>query len=134
MSVVSTNSQVLFKKCIKHSEPDTTQLEFIASICLDDGSSLDRSSIAEVVIGKNFTEADLIDLDFLKNSVISFSWKISKEGTNIVVDISPLITFLAKYWFSSYGLRYCQPIRLQDSSKCNISKKKWWWKLFFACR
>ena len=125
MSVVSTNSQVLFEKCIKHSEPDTTQLEFIASICLDDGSSLDRSSIAEVVIGKNFTEADLIDLDFLKNSVISFSWKISKEGTNIVVDISPLITFLAKYWFSSYGLRYCQPIRLQDSSKCNISKKKW---------
>ena len=31
------HSQVLLKKRIKHSKPDATLLEFIASICLDDG-------------------------------------------------------------------------------------------------
>ena len=29
-----------------------------------------------------------------------------------------------KFWFSSYGPKCCQPIKLQDSLKCNISKKK----------
>ena len=59
--VVCTNSQVLFKKHIKHSEPDTMLLEFIASTCLDDGTPLDQSSIAEVLIDKSFTETIVID-------------------------------------------------------------------------
>ena len=33
---------------------------------------------------------------FLKNFVISFSWKQSKMKTNVVIDISPPIPYLAK--------------------------------------
>ena len=45
---------------------------------------------------------------------------------SIVTDISLQIriTYLAKFWFSSYGLKCCWPIKLQDSLKCNISRKK----------
>ena len=43
--------------------------------------------------------------------------------TNIVVDIPPPIPYLTKFWFSSYGPKFCQPIKLQDSLKCNISRK-----------
>ena len=52
--------------------------------------------------------------------------------TNIVVDLSPPIPCLAKLWFSSYGPKCCQPIKLQDSLKCNISKKKWMTKFIFS--
>ena len=52
--------------------------------------------------------------------------------TNIVVDISPQISYLAKFWFSSYGSKCCQPIKLQDFLKCNISKKKWMMKFIFG--
>ena len=41
--------------------------------------------------------------------------------TNIVVDISPPIPYLANFWFLSYGPKCYQPIKLQN---CNISKKK----------
>ena len=37
-----------------------------------------------------------------------------------------------KFWFSSYGPKCCQPIKLQDSLKCNISTKKWVNKLIFG--
>ena len=53
VSVASTNSQILFKKHIKHSEPDTTLLEFIASFCLDDGSH-HLKSILTVFTDTNF--------------------------------------------------------------------------------
>ena len=52
--------------------------------------------------------------------------------TNIVFDISPPIPYLAKFWFSSYGPKCCQPIKLQDSLKCNISRKKWMMKFVFC--
>ena len=45
--------------------------------------------------------------------------------TNIVVDISPPVPYLAKFWFSSYEPKCCQPIKLQNSLKSNISRKKW---------
>ena len=48
--------------------------------------------------------------------------------TNIVVDISPPIPYLTKFWFSIYGPKCCQPVKLQDSLKCNISRKKWMMK------
>ena len=35
--------------------------------------------------------------------------------TNIVTDISPPISCLAKSWFSSYRPKCCWPIKLQDS-------------------
>ena len=44
--------------------------------------------------------------------------------TNIVIDILPLILYMAKFWLSSYGSKRCQPIKLQDSLKCNMSRKK----------
>ena len=50
--------------------------------------------------------------------------------TNIVIDISP--TYLAKFWVSSYGSKCCQPIKLQDSLKCNIVRKKWIMKFIFC--
>ena len=74
----------------------------------------------------------LVLLDFLKIFVISFSWKSSKMETNIVVDISTPDPYLAKFWFSGYWPRCCQPIKLQDSLKCNISRKKWMMKLIFG--
>ena len=58
--------------------------------------------------------------------------------TNIVVDILPPIPYLAKFWFLvkfwflSYGPKWCQPIKLQDSLKCNISRKKWIMKCIFC--
>ena len=52
--------------------------------------------------------------------------------TNIVVDISPTAPYLAKFWFWSYGRKCCQPVKLQDSLKCNISRKKWIMKFIFG--
>ena len=52
--------------------------------------------------------------------------------TDIVIAISPLIPYLAEFWFSSYGLKYCWSVRLQDSLKCNISRKKWIMKFIFG--
>ena len=63
-------------------------------------------------------------LDFLKNVVISFSWSQSKMENSFVVDMSPPIPYLAKFCFSSNGSKCCQPIKLQDSWKCNISEEK----------
>ena len=48
-----------------------------------------------------------------------------------IIDISPPITYLAKFWFSIYGPKCCWPIELQDSLKCNISRKKWMMKFIF---
>ena len=45
--------------------------------------------------------------------------------TNIIVDHSPQIPYLAKFWFLSYGPKSCQPVKLQDSLKRHISRKKW---------
>ena len=52
--------------------------------------------------------------------------------TVIIVDISPPITYLAKFWFPSYGPKCCRSIELQDSLKCNISKNKWMMKFIFG--
>ena len=52
--------------------------------------------------------------------------------TNIVVDILPPIPYVPKFWFASHGPRCCQPINLQDSLKCNISKTKWTVKYIFG--
>ena len=49
-----------------------------------------------------------------------------------IIDISPPITYLAKFWFSIYGPKCCWPIELQDSLKCNISRKKWMMKFIFV--
>ena len=42
---------------------------------------------------------------------------------------SPQTSSLTKLWFSNYEPKFCQPIRLQDSLKCNISREKWGIKL-----
>ena len=44
---------------------------------------------------------------------------------NNSIDISSLISYLENVWVSIYGSKCCQSIKLQDSLKCNISRKKW---------
>ena len=39
---------------------------------------------------------------------------------------------LAKIWFTSYELKCCRPIGLQDSLKCNTSRKKRMMKFVFG--
>ena len=51
---------------------------------------------------------------------------------NIVIVISPQILYLAEFWFLSYWPKCCQPIKLQDSLKCNISRKKWMMNVVFG--
>ena len=43
----------------------------------------------------------------------------------IVIDILLQIKYLGKFWFSSYGRKYCRSIKLQNSLKCDI---------YWACR
>ena len=50
---------------------------------------------------------------------INLKWKL------FFFYFSSPIPYLVKFWFSVYGPKYCQPIKLQDSLKCDISKKKW---------
>ena len=52
--------------------------------------------------------------------------------THIVVNIPPPVPYLAIFWFSSYGPKCCQPIKLQDSLKYIISIKKWTMKFLFG--
>ena len=62
------------------------------------------------------------------NKVFWILWKIQ----NIVIDISPPISFLKRFWFSSYGSKCCWPINLQDFLKCNIPRKKLMMKFIFG--
>ena len=50
----------------------------------------------------------------------------------LIIDISPPITYLAEFCSSKYGRKYCWPIELQDSLKCNISREKWMIKFIFG--
>ena len=63
----------------------------------------------------------------MKKIIISFSWK-----TNIVIDILPSIPYLSKFWFSIHEPKCCQPIKLQDFLKCNVSRKKWIMNFVFS--
>ena len=63
-----------------------------------------------------------------QNRVFGIFWK----NFSLVFDVSPPILHLAKFWFSSCGPKCCQPIKLQDSLKCNISRKKWVMKFIFG--
>ena len=51
---------------------------------------------------------------------------------NITIDISLPIPYLGEFWFSSYGRKCCKPIKLQDSLKCNMSRKKLMMKFIFG--
>ena len=65
--------------------------------------------------------------DILNFYLLSFLCK-----TNIVIDIWP--TYVAKFRVLSYGPKCCQPIKLQDSLKCNIVRKKWMMKFIFCMK
>ena len=55
--------------------------------------------------------------------------------TNIVIHISPIIPYLAKFWFLSYVPKCCQPLILQDSVKWgDISRKKKIMKFIFGIK
>ena len=74
-----------------------------------------------------------------QNRVFWIFWKSLSLGllgnnkkTNVVIDISSPVPYLAKLWFSSCGPKCCWPIKLQDSPKCNVSRKKGMMKLIFS--
>ena len=48
--------------------------------------------------------------------------------TDIVIDISQPIPYLTKFWFSSYGLKYCQAVKFFTQERGE------WWNLFLGCR
>ena len=50
----------------------------------------------------------------------------------IVINISPPVPYLVKLCVSSYGPKCCHEIKLQDSLKCNIWRKKWTIKCIFG--
>ena len=54
--------------------------------------------------------------------------------TSVVVDISSPVPYLAKCWVSSYGPKCCQHIKLHDSLKCNISRKKLMMNFIFGVK
>ena len=43
--------------------------------------------------------------------------------TNVVIDISPRMPYPPKFGFSRYGQKAVGQSKLQDSLKCNISRK-----------
>ena len=51
--------------------------------------------------------------------------------TNVVIDISPRMPHTPKFGFSSYGPKAVGQSKLQDSLKCNISRKNWIDELYF---
>ena len=63
---------------------------------------------------------------------ISFSCKWCEMKSNIVIVISSLFPYLAKFCFSSYGPKCCWPIKMQVSLKYNISRKKQIMKCIFG--
>lgn len=70
-------------------------------------------------------------LHFLKILPLAFpgnnlNWEIK------LVFVSPHVYYLVKLWFSSYGPKYSWTIRLQDSLKCNSTRKKRDDKLIFC--
>ena len=77
-----------------------------------------------------------------QNSFLVFFWKVlllvlcgnnlKWKHCNIVIDISSLVPYLGKFWFLSYGWKCCWPIKLQDSLKCNISRRKRMIKCIFG--
>ena len=52
--------------------------------------------------------------------------------TDFVIDISPPVPYLTKFWFASYVPKCSRPIRFQDSLKRNIPRKKGIMKLIFV--
>ena len=67
-----------------------------------------------------------------EKDLFSFSWKSSKMNSNIVIDFSPPIPYLAKLWFLSHGPKCCCQIKLQNSLKSNISRKNFYEKSIFT--
>ena len=62
-----------------------------------------------------------------QNRVFWIFWEI----LSLVFPGSNLKWKLVKFWLLSYGPKFSQPIKLQDSLKCGISRKKWFMR--FVC-
>ena len=67
---------------------------------------------------------------------LDFFWKILSlvfPGNNLISDRNLIFLYWyftwnpisGKFQFSTYGSKYCWTIKLQDSLKCSIPKKKW---------
>ena len=60
---------------------------------------------------------------FLKNFVISFSWKQSKMKTNLLLIFHHQFHFWQKFWFLSYGPKCCFLIKLHESLNKYLKKE-----------
>ena len=61
---------------------------------------------------------------FFEKICYQFFQEIIKIEKYIVINISPAIPYLEKFWFLSYKPKYYWPIKLQYSLKCSISGKR----------
>ena len=61
---------------------------------------------------------------FFEKICYQFLQEIIKIEKYIVINISPAIPYLEKFWFLSYKPKYYWPIKLQYSLKCSISRKR----------
>ena len=61
---------------------------------------------------------------FKKKNWYFFPYKQCKMKVLFIFDFPSQTPYLAKFLFRSYYPKCCWPIRLQDSFKCNISKKQ----------
>ena len=52
---------------------------------------------------------------------------------HIICYVTAELPNVGKTWFLRYGSKYFWPIKLRDSSKCKISRKKWGIKLHGFC-
>ena len=63
-------------------------------------------------------------LGFFERICYQFFQKIIKIEKYFVINISPAIPYLEKFWFLSYKPKQYWPIKLQYSLECNISRKR----------
>ena len=61
---------------------------------------------------------------FFEKIFHQFFQEIIKIAKYIVINISPAIPYLEKFWFLSYKPKYYWPIKLEYSLKCSISRKR----------
>lgn len=71
---------------------------------------------------------------FWKFCHLMFPKTVQIENPKInIINLPWQMSCLAKFFFCSYGPKFCQPIRLQDSSKFNILRMTWVMNLIFLC-
>ena len=89
-----------------------------------------RLELLRTELSRKFCFGQKMTPKFDTSCVFRNFWKIlstvfpRNENENIVIYISLETLYLKKFLLSSYGPKCSEPIRLEDSLKCNTSKKQ----------